>query len=79
MVELFEESKVLLWGLNKVDSIILAIYEKDFIKKINKKNTDGAENMEIIETNNNSIVGHNDKKIKTKDEHFENVCCLQYP
>lgn len=36
MRDLFEAKQVLLWGLNKVDSIMLNLYEKDFSKKTDK-------------------------------------------
>ena len=64
MDDAFKANEVMLWGLNSVDSIILELYEKDFVNKIKKSKKDEGLNEKINSNNNNTLNenGDNDEQ-----------------
>ena len=74
MDEAIETNEVLLWGLNKIDSILLTPYEKNYIKsKTKSAKTNTIEKNKISKTDtSNGTVNINKQKyyIKTIDKEY---------
>lgn len=68
MDEALKANEVFLWGLNRVDSIILESYEKDYLKKCITKNIKCDENKK---NNDESELHTQNLNIKTTDLIFE--------
>jgi hypothetical protein len=67
MDDALENDKVFLWGLNQIDSILLKIYEKDYLDKKLKLNlkSDQENNK-----NNKNNQDNQSKIIRTNDKEF---------
>ena len=79
MDEAIKSNEVLLWGLNKIDSILLSPYEKNYIKsKTKSKKTDSDEKINydekaIFDKKTDNQISNSDKQeylIKTKDHEY---------
>lgn len=83
MKEALEKNEVLLWGLNKIDSIILNIYEIDYIKKrkknINKFNPNNIYTIDDIEFLNqqNNLIENKLNSNNISDDEYEKLLDLQ--